>query len=181
MVEENGTSETPSNSGRRAVTVVCPNLTCGMVLNNPMVVMGSPPVPAIKLGWRYFSPDVGDKNPHILHVSSVWGDHTLISDTPIRDGEVLDLFCPFCGQSFPTKAHCDCNARMVMLLTQQGESQWSDSVLICARRGCPGHRTVRLEDYRAAAGLQVMCGGMRIMDTPVMRAGGIMTPRGARK
>jgi hypothetical protein len=121
------------------------------------VTIGDPPAPAIKFGWRYFMPELRDGD-HVLHVSAIWDDHTLVSDVPIEKGRVLDLFCPFCKEQFPSRTYCECNARMVEIRTRRGPTDWGDSILICARRGCPGHKKIRLDSYVASASLQFMCG-----------------------
>jgi hypothetical protein len=168
-----------SSERRNIIIAVCPNLTCGKELNDHNVTIGNPPVPVIRLGWRYFMPELRNGD-HALHVSAIWDDHTLVSDVPIEKGRVLDLFCPFCKEQFPSRTYCECNARMVEIRTRRGPTDWGDSILVCARRGCPGHKKVPLGAHMGSAGLQFMCGAGRTVDAAVMRAAGATRGTGRR-
>ncbi len=144
------------------IIAACPHPKCGATL------LGIEPLikgqPSIKLGWRYTREELRDGKNHELYVSSQWGDHTSfpgLGDT-VAEGEVLDLFCPVCGQEFPTVAYCDCRAKMVFIRGRYMNGGQDGFIEVCARRGCPEHRKGRPDERRAvsmaAAGLQSMCG-----------------------
>ncbi len=151
------------------VIAACSNKKCGEVLLDIRHFISG--FPAIKLGWRCTDETLRDGKDHALHVSAVWGDHTIHSDTEIVPGTVLDLFCLHCGAAFPTAAYCiECRAKMVKIPARHMHDGKDGAVEICSRRLCLQHRKVRPEERAAVAGLQFMCGGGRQIDEAVMRA-----------
>lgn len=172
LVGERGASR-GREERRDIIIAVCPNLACGFDLIDPSYVING--VPALRFGWRYHNEAVQEGGDHLLHVSSIWDDHTVEPEKgmEIREGEVLDLFCPFCRQSFPTRAYCDCQAKMVEVGVRKEMDEWAGSLLVCARRRCPGHKKVRADEHRAvqqaAAGLEWMSGGGRHGDEAALR------------
>ena len=166
--------------GRHGQIIVpaCSNPKCGAIL------LGTEPLikgqPSIRIGWRYAEEKLRDGKPHDLYVSPLWGDHTSfpgLGDS-VKDGEVLDLFCPFCGQGFPTVAYCDlCRAKTVLIRARYMNGGQDGFIEVCARRGCPEHRKGRPDERRAvsmaAAGLQSMCGAPE-PDEPVRGTSGTM-------
>lgn len=150
--------------GRHGQIIVpaCLNPQCRSILLVVGVLIKGQP--AAKFGWRYTREELRDGKLHELYVSPLWGDHTSfpgLGDT-VLDGEVLDLFCPICGQEFPIAAYCECRAKMAMIPALYMNDGADGFIEVCARRGCPGHRKQRPDERRAAlaaaAGLQFMCG-----------------------
>lgn len=144
------------------IIAACPHPKCGATL------LGIEPLikgqPSIKLGWRYTREELRDGKNHELYVSPQWGDHTSfpgLGDT-VAEGEVLDLFCPVCGQEFPTVAYCECRAKVARIPALYMNGGKDGFIEVCSRRGCPYHRKGRPDERRAvsmaAAGLQSMCG-----------------------
>lgn len=145
------------------IIAACPHPKCGVTL------LGIDPLikgqPSIKIGWRYTKEELRDNSRHLLFVSPMWGDHTSFPGAGdyVTEGEVLDLFCPFCGQAFPTVSYCGhCRAKMVLIRTRYMNNGQDGFIEVCSRRGCPEHRKGRPDERRAvltaAAGLQFMCG-----------------------
>lgn len=171
------------NQGRRPDIVIaaCPNLKCAKVLIDPFHIING--APAIRLGWRYHLEALRDGRDHLLWASSIWGDKEVETESgvTIREGEVLELFCPECGQVFPTRAYCECQAKMVELRVRKGTDEWDGSIWVCARRRCFGHKKVRAEEYRAvqqaAAGLEWMCGGGSQREQAALRVAEANRPR----
>lgn len=144
------------------IVPACPNPECGVTLLviEPLI-KGQP---SIKLGWRYAKEELRDGKPHLLYVSPQWGDPASfpgLGDT-VLDGEVLDLFCPCCGQEFPTVAYCECLAKVAQIPALYMIGGNDGFIEVCSRRKCQYHRKGRPEERRAAvaavAGLQFMCG-----------------------
>jgi hypothetical protein len=155
----------------QVVIAACPHSACGLgLLDITHCING---MPSVKIGWRYTEEGLRDGQDHILYVSSIWGDHTIHSDAEIKNGAVLDLFCPFCGREFPKVAHCSCNAKMVVVRSCYANAGGDELIQVCARKGCPEHRKIRRDEMAAVAGLQVMCGGGRAMDAAAMRVAAV--------
>jgi hypothetical protein len=153
----------------QVVIAACPIPACGLGLLDVIHCISG--LPSIKIGWRYTDETKRDGQNHVLYVSAVWGDHTTHSDVEIANGAVLDLFCPFCGREFPKVAHClTCNAKMVALRSRYANAGNDGFIQVCARKGCPEHRKLRMEDMVSSAGLQEMCRGGRIMNDAALRA-----------
>lgn len=70
-----------------------------------------------------------------LHLSSVYGSYTIISEFFIPMEELVLFFCPHCDSSLLIKNLCDkCNAPMTIFELLNG-----GQVQICSRRGCKKH------------------------------------------
>jgi hypothetical protein len=133
------------------VIAACPHPKCGAsLLGIEPMIHGQP---SIMIGWRYTNEKLRDGKDHRLYVSSMWGD---IASFPglgdsVKDGEVLDLFCPFCGQEFPKVAYCDhCRAKIVLIRARHMNNGEDGFIEVCARRKCPQHRKERPDERRAA-------------------------------
>ena len=165
--------------GRHGQVIVpaCSNPKCrAILLGIEPLIKGQP---SIRIGWRYAKENLRDEKPHDLYVSPLWGDHTSfpgLGDS-VQDGEVLDLFCPFCRQAFPTVAYCECLAKVARIPTLYMNDGQDGFVEVCSRRGCPYHRKGRPDERRealvAAAGLRFMCGAPE-PDEPIRGANGTM-------
>ena len=70
-----------------------------------------------------------------LHLSSIYGSYTIISEFFIPMEELVLFFCPHCDSSLLIKNLCDkCNAPMTIFELLNG-----GQVQICSRRGCKKH------------------------------------------
>ncbi len=147
------------------IIAACPLPACGIGLVDPVREIDGHP--AIKIGWRYMNEALRDGD-HVLHVSAAWGGRTVRSEPEIREGEVLDLFCPWCGASLPTVAYCTCNAKMVGIKSLYVRDGSSGMIQVCSRRGCPEHKKVSVEEVMAMRGLEwMMRGGNRADDEEI--------------
>lgn len=74
-----------------------------------------------------------------LWLSSIYGDYNFISEFPIKEGEIVEFFCPDCKESLIHKKNeCDvCSAPIVSLNCTIG-----GRVSICSRSGCKNHYVV---------------------------------------
>lgn len=77
-----------------------------------------------------------------LWLSSIYGDFNFTSEFPIRDGDIVQFFCPNCHENLARKKlECDvCGAPVVSMNVDIG-----GRVSICSRSGCKNHFVV-IED-----------------------------------
>jgi NADH-quinone oxidoreductase subunit E len=70
-----------------------------------------------------------------LALSSLYGSYKVVSEYPIPNDEIVQLFCPHCHAELIGGGHCsECGAPMVPMIVRGG-----GVVQICSRRGCRGH------------------------------------------
>ena len=70
-----------------------------------------------------------------VHLSAVFGDHTLECDVPIPEGAIVQFRCPICDESLMLQVPCRlCGAPVASLNLVKG-----GSLEFCSRRGCKGH------------------------------------------
>jgi hypothetical protein len=70
-----------------------------------------------------------------LVLSAVFGDYSLKTDLELKDGWIVDLFCPKCDASVMETVGCKlCSAPMASLNIEGG-----GTLELCTRRGCKGH------------------------------------------
>jgi len=80
---------------------------------------------------------IGQKG--FIRLSSIYGDYNFASEFPIKDGEIVEFYCPDCKESlYRKKISCDiCGAPIVSINCLIG-----GRVSICARSGCKNHYVV---------------------------------------
>ena len=67
-----------------------------------------------------------------LRLSSLYGSDHASAEPEVPDGQVADLFCPYCHGPLDGRSECpDCQAPMASLLVRGG-----GALRICSRRGC---------------------------------------------
>ncbi len=119
---------------KSVVVAACPHCHETLLMPRPEIE-GLPPV---CLQWQNAAGLMGQ-----LYVSSKRGSTELISVPPISNGEVLQLFCPYCKEALPMASdpRCPlCGAGVVVIdvkypYGREGRSKrW-----VCTCRGCPGH------------------------------------------
>jgi len=87
--------------------------------------------PSIKLNIEF------NKQRGVLRLCSLFGCYDHQSDIPLKDGEVVEVFCPHCNQKLISEIKCSddsCNADLVPLHLEAG-----GRVLFCSRKGCSKH------------------------------------------
>ena len=68
-------------------------------------------------------------------LSAIFGDYTVETDLPLREGDVVDFRCPRCDASLMLPLACKlCGASMASLNLAGG-----GYIEFCSRRGCKGH------------------------------------------
>jgi hypothetical protein len=70
-----------------------------------------------------------------IQLSAIWGDYThSVIGIAIADGDVVEMFCPYCNQSLISEDTCeDCEASISMFKFSMGY------IKICNRKGCKWH------------------------------------------
>ena len=72
-----------------------------------------------------------------IALSPVWGDKSRISiDIDLREGGLIDLFCPECETPLAKYSKCDCDGDMVIFFLDK-DADYSKCVGVCNRIGCP--------------------------------------------
>ncbi|RKZ31521.1 hypothetical protein DRQ36_01740 [bacterium] len=110
------------------VPASCPHEDCGKsLLSEEHPIGGKPSVHLIveKKGER------GD-----IYLSAWYDDfRTILPDKPnILPGDIVKLYCPYCGKELPFAERCACKAPMVYLAIES-----NGRVRICTRSGCHYH------------------------------------------
>jgi hypothetical protein len=86
--------------------------------------------PSIKLNIK-----IGEEDPGVIHLSSVWESYNYISSIEIPKKEIIHLFCPQCNSEISGHTQCElCEAPMIPLDLEMG-----GHVCICSRMGCRNH------------------------------------------
>ena len=85
-------------------------------------------------GLLVISPLIGDR------------DRTFI-DFEKKLGEVVDICCPTCSESFPVYNVCPCGAHLVALFTSK-KTHFSQCIGICQRLGCLHSEILSERDLR---------------------------------
>jgi hypothetical protein len=89
---------------------------------------------AISEGFLVISPFIGDR------------DRTFI-DFEKKAGEIVDICCPSCAESFPVYNVCPCGAHLVALFTSP-KAHFSQCIGICQRLGCLHSELLSERDLR---------------------------------
>jgi hypothetical protein len=70
-----------------------------------------------------------------VYLSSTYGNFHVKTDIPLKDGEVVEFYCPYCGESLKTTENCEvCFAPMIRVDIDAG-----GRIDFCARKGCENH------------------------------------------
>ncbi len=70
-----------------------------------------------------------------VYLSSSYGSFDVKTEIPIKDGEVVEFYCPHCGGSLKTSENCEiCFAPMVRVDVDAG-----GRIDFCSRKGCTNH------------------------------------------
>ena len=87
--------------------------------------------PTIKLNIEF------NNERGVLRLCSLFGCYDHTSDLELKDGDVVDVYCPHCNQELSSDIICDdenCSANLVPLQFENGVR-----VLFCSRKGCSKH------------------------------------------
>ena len=76
----------------------------------------------------------------ILQLSAIWGDNSyFIKDVIVTQGEIIEMFCPFCFKSLISENICDnCGATTTEFRISEGH------IKICNRIRCKMHLKFQL-------------------------------------
>ena len=76
-----------------------------------------------------------------LYLSSTYGSFQTEVDIPLEEGEIVEFFCPHCGESLKAEGNCeDCSAPMAKVSLDAG-----GEIHFCSRKGCNNHH-IEFED-----------------------------------
>jgi len=113
------------------VSVNCPN--CRKSLEDDGVLVDN--FPSVKTRAI-----CGDQEGYV-HLSSTYGSFETAADITLREGDIVEFFCPYCGESLKTKAVCrKCDAPMMRVDLDAG-----GYIRFCSRKGCHSHH-IAFED-----------------------------------
>jgi hypothetical protein len=71
-----------------------------------------------------------------IALSPVYGDKSRISiDVDLKEGDLVQLFCPDCKVKLSTYADCECGGELVVMFTQPA-IDYKNCIGICNRVGC---------------------------------------------
>jgi len=108
--------------------VKCP--LCGQSLMDEAVLLGNKP--SVKLNIQ-----TADQRG-VLHLCSIYGCTLKQINIPVKEAEVVEMYCPHCNKDLKISEKCpECEAPMVSLVIRAG-----GIVRICSRNGCASHHIV---------------------------------------
>ncbi len=111
----------------------CPN---GHSLIDDYVLFNE--LPGIKIKVRRNNEEEG-----FLVLSPVYGDHSKVTlGIKLKEGDLLDMSCPECGESLSVYSHCLACDSQTMTLFLTKEKSFSDCLVICQKVGCHNSRMV---------------------------------------
>ena len=85
--------------------------------------------PSIKVKIQYH------EKTGLLHLSSLFGSFSILSEVNVPTDEIVLMFCPECGASLVLKELCEeCHAPLAFMELKNG-----GRVQICSRRECKYH------------------------------------------
>lgn len=106
--------------------------------------------PSIKLVCTPPASKENERHNRHIFLSRIWGSFHQSTDSTgknipqelIRDGEKVEMSCPYCYRSLTLKTKkCDfCNSPMFMLL-QTDEHKIIGSIKVCSQKGCHSHES----------------------------------------
>jgi len=72
----------------------------------------------------------------LLFASAIYGDRSLVvPELDLVKGELLEFFCPVCGEKLPVYAPCQCGGDLIALFPDE-KADFANSIGICNRAGC---------------------------------------------
>ena len=116
------------------VSVNCPS--CRRSLEDDKVLIDN--FPSVKTKAK-----CGDREGHV-HLSSTYGSFESTADIPLEEGEMVEFYCPYCGENLQTRAFCiECEAPMMRVDLDAG-----GYIRFCSRKGCHRHHIAFEDVYK---------------------------------
>jgi len=79
-----------------------------------------------------------------VHLSSTYGNFQTQEEIEIELGDVVEFYCPYCGESLKTKTICKkCDAPMMRVDIDAG-----GYIRFCSRKGCQNHHIAFEDVYK---------------------------------
>jgi len=71
-----------------------------------------------------------------IALSPVYGDKSRLSvDVILKEGDLVQLFCPYCNVKLSSFANCECGGELLVMFTQP-VIDYKNCIGICNRVGC---------------------------------------------